>query len=72
MTAFPTWRVCCASPDNPKEVSVLSQTAQRYNLQDFEEFLDEAGIPDKEAEERGARAWAERFADTPLTINSDH
>jgi putative DNA primase/helicase len=58
-------------PANPKEVTVLSQAEHRYNLQDFEELLDEAGIPDKEAEEKGARAWAERFADTPLSINRD-
>ena len=57
-------------PANPKEVTVLSVTDRRYNLADFEEFLDEAGIPDPEAEEKAARDWAEQFADTPLVINT--
>jgi len=57
-------------PANLKEVTVLSVTDRRYNLSDFEEFLDEAGIPDPEAEEKAAREWAERFADTPLVINT--
>ncbi|MBI4463137.1 MAG: hypothetical protein HY647_00395 [Acidobacteria bacterium] len=33
------------------------------------EFLDEANIPDPEAEERTAREWADRFTDKPLVIN---
>ena len=56
-------------PNNLKEVSVHSTTDRRYNLSDFEEFLDEASIPTPEAEERAAREWAERFADRPLVIN---
>ena len=56
-------------PSNPKEVTVHSTTDRRYNLSDFEEFLDEAAIPDPEAEERAARERAERFADKPLVIN---
>jgi len=56
-------------PANPKDVVVYSQTDQFYNLSDFEEFLDEAAIPDLEAEERAAREWKERFADKPLVIN---
>ena len=54
---------------NPKEVTVLSSTDRRYNLSDFEEFLDEAGIPDPEAEDKAAREWAEQFADKPLVID---
>jgi hypothetical protein len=57
-------------PANPKDVTVLSSTDHRYNLSDFEEFLDGAGIPDPEAEEQATREWAERFADKPpLVIN---
>ena len=56
-------------PSNPKEVTAHSTTDRRYNLSDFEEFLDEAAIPDPEAEERAARERAERFADKPLVIN---
>ncbi len=58
-------------PANPKEVTVLSLTDHRYNLSDFEEFLDEAGIPDQEAQEKAAREWAERFADTPLVVDTN-
>jgi hypothetical protein len=56
-------------PANPKEVTVLSANDRRYNLSDLEEFLDAAGIPDPEAEEKARREWAERFADKPLVIN---
>ena len=56
-------------PSNPKEVAFYSTTDRRYNPSDFEEFLDEAGIPDPEAEETAAREWAERFADKPLVIS---
>jgi hypothetical protein len=57
-------------PTNPKQVTVLSVTDRRYNLSDFEEFLDEAGIPDPEVEERARREWAERFADKPLVVDT--
>lgn len=59
----------CKDPANPKPVVVLSQSDRRYNLSDIEELLDEAGIPDPEAQERAAREWAERFADKPLAID---
>jgi hypothetical protein len=59
----------CKDPANPKSVSVHSASDRCYNLSDFEEFLDEAGIPDPEAEEKAAREWKERFADKPLTVN---
>lgn len=54
---------------NPKAVTVHSITDRRYNPCDFEEFLDEARIPDADAEQEAARRWAERFADKPLVIN---
>jgi hypothetical protein len=58
-------------PAHPKEVTVLSFTDRRYNLSDFEEFLDEAGILDQEAQDSAAREWAERFADTPLAVDTN-
>lgn len=58
-------------PAYTKEVTVLSATDHRYNLSDFEEFLDEAGIPDQEAQEKAARDWADRFADTPLVVDTN-
>ena len=42
-----------------------------YNFSDFEDFLDEAAVPDPEAQERTAREWAERFANTPLTVDTN-
>jgi hypothetical protein len=54
---------------NPKPVTVLSVTDRRYNLSDFEEYLDQAGVPDVEAQEKAAREWAERFADKPLVVD---
>ncbi|MCZ2079680.1 MAG: hypothetical protein LC130_32320 [Bryobacterales bacterium] len=56
-------------PVNPKKVTLLSASGRRYNLSDFEEYLDEAAIPDPEAEQRAAREWAERFQDKPLVLN---
>ena len=44
---------------------------RRYNLSDFQEYLDDTAIPDPEAQEKAAREWAERFADKPLVINTD-
>ena len=57
--------------DNPKDVTIHSSTDRRYNLSDFVEYLDDAAIPDQQAQENAAREWAERFADKPLVINPD-
>lgn len=56
---------------NPKDVVLHSFTDQRYNLSDFTQYLDDAAIPDSQAQEKAAKEWAERFADTPLVINAD-
>ncbi len=58
-------------PKHLKSVATLSATDHRYNMSDFEEILDHAGIPDAEAEEKARRQWAERFADKPLVIKVD-
>lgn len=57
-------------PSNPKQVAIYAQADRYYNLSDIEEFLDETAIPDPEAEEKARREWADRFADTPLAINT--
>jgi hypothetical protein len=54
---------------HPKPVEIYSFTDRRYNISDFEEFLDDAAIPDPEADEKASRQWAERFADKPLVID---
>jgi hypothetical protein len=56
-------------PAHPKDVVVHSGCDRRYNLSDFAEFLDLAGIPDPESQDRAAREWRERFADKPLVID---
>ena len=58
-------------PANPKDVVSTRSTDRRYNLSDFAEYLDDAAIPDPQAQEKAAREWAERFADKPLVINTD-
>lgn len=58
-------------PKHAKEVAVHSFNDCRYSLSDFEDVLDEAAIPDPEAQERTAREWAERFANTPLTVDTN-
>ncbi|MGC8731424.1 MAG: hypothetical protein ACP5RC_04115 [Halothiobacillaceae bacterium] len=59
----------CKDPAHPKPVTLYQLTDRRYNLSDLEEFLDELGIPDAEAEEQNRRAWAERFKDKPIAVN---
>jgi hypothetical protein len=57
-------------PASPKDVRVLScDESRRYNLSEFDEYLDEAAIPDTEGQERAARERSERFKDTPLIVN---
>lgn len=57
-------------PANPKDVCIISSDdCRRYNLSEFDEFMDDAAIPDAEDEEKAAREWRERFKDTALTIN---
>jgi hypothetical protein len=56
---------------NPKDVVLHSFSDQRYNLSDFAQYLDDAAIPDWQAQEKAAKDWAERLTDTPLVINAD-
>ena len=54
---------------NPKDVVIHSQSGAYYNLSDFEDLLDDASIPDPEAQAKAAQEWKDRFADKPLAIN---
>ena len=56
-------------PANPKEVTVLSTTEHRYNLADFEEFLERVGIVDMEAQEQAARDWKEQFDNKQIVVD---
>ncbi len=59
----------CKDAANPKPVTIHSNSDVRYNPSDLAEFLDELGVLDEKAEASSTQAWAERFKDTPLTIN---
>lgn len=56
-------------PANPKAVTILSVNDRRYNLSDFEEFLDREGVLDAKAQETAAQEWSEKFADKHLVID---
>jgi hypothetical protein len=56
-------------PQAPKPVTVHSFSGRRYNLSDFQKFLDGAAIPEADEHSRRAREWAQRFNDGPLSIN---
>jgi hypothetical protein len=55
---------------NPKDVRVLSaDESRRYNLSDFEEFLDDAVIPDTKPEEQAREKLRDRINGAPLSID---
>jgi hypothetical protein len=59
----------CKDPASTKPVEIYQQTDRRYNPSDFEEFLEDHGVPDAEQQERVTQNWKEEFADKPLSIN---
>jgi hypothetical protein len=59
----------CKDPSNLKPVVIHSQTDRRYNPSEFAEYLDGLAIANDDTEASATREWAERFKDTPLTIN---
>ncbi len=58
-------------PDNSKPVTLHSCTEHRYNLSDFEAYLDGVVIPDPESHGARDRGWEERFAGTDVAIQLD-
>lgn len=56
-------------PQHPKPVVIHSDSGRRYNPSDFEEFLDNAQVPDPNAQQRATAALAEQFEEKPLVIN---
>jgi hypothetical protein len=56
-------------PENPKPVTLISDTGRRYNPSDFEEWLEEAGIARLAVGDQDAKKWAEHFRNHPLVIN---
>jgi len=56
-------------PQSPKPVTVHQTTDRRYNLSDFEDFLDGLGIPGPESQDRVARGFTETVPDSGLIVN---
>src|SRR5579885_1534125 len=50
-------------PEHPKKVTLLSASDRHYNLSDFEEYLDEAAIPNPEDNRD------QIFRDNPIVLN---
>lgn len=58
-------------PNTPKDVRIHSSNERRYNPSDFENYLDNVGISDLDADDHAAMGWRERVADQQLAINLD-
>ncbi len=56
-------------PNSPKPVLVHDICDRRYNLSDFEDFLDDLGIPGLESQERIVLPPTESATDSGLVIN---
>jgi hypothetical protein len=56
-------------PSAPKPVLVHDLTDRRYNLSDFEDFLDELGIPGQESQERVSRVLTQTVSDGTMVVN---
>lgn len=56
-------------PAHPKQVVIHTESDRRYNLSDFEQLLDDAAVPDPDAQTLAAQKWTEQFQDSPLVIN---
>src|SRR5579885_541011 len=56
-------------PNSPKLVLVHEMNDRRYNLSDFEEFLDARGIPGPQIQERTVRGFTEEHTENGLVVN---
>jgi len=56
-------------PKSPKPVEVHELNDRRYNLSDFEDFLDDLGIPGQDSQGRPAPSFNETASDKGLTVN---
>jgi len=61
----------CKDPKHIKNVTLHSSPGVRYNLSDFTETVDYAGIPDPIAREQAVRDWRAQFVDKDLSCNPD-
>jgi hypothetical protein len=57
------------APASPKPVLVHEVSERRYNLSDFEDFLDTLGIPGPESQEQAARGLTQTVSDSGLVVN---
>jgi hypothetical protein len=56
-------------PQSPKPVEVYELSDRRYNLSDFEDFLDVLGIPGPDSLDRTTRSFTETASDSGLVVN---
>ncbi len=56
-------------PQSPKHVAVHQLNDRRYNLSDFEDYLDELGISAPESQNRSVHGVVEPASDNGLVIN---
>ncbi len=56
-------------PNSPKLVLVHEMNDRRYNLSDFEEFLDARGIPGPQIQERTVRGFTAEHTESGLVVN---
>lgn len=56
-------------PDDPRPVSVWKESDRRYNLSDFEEYLDALAIPGRDAEQRSLWSVAESPRERSLVVD---
>lgn len=56
-------------PANPKPVVLRSMSDARYNMADFDSFLDDAGVGDPELQERAGTEWRDRFKEVALKVD---
>jgi|CZKX01.1.fsa_nt_gi hypothetical protein len=55
----------------PKPVEIIATSDRRYNLSDFEGYLDQVGVPDPAAERRWQEKWKEQQHGTPFSVRAD-
>jgi len=58
-------------PAAPKPVEIISTSDKRFTLSDFEEYLDQVGVPNPAAEERWQEKWKEQQQGATFSVRAD-
>jgi putative DNA primase/helicase len=61
----------CKVAAAPKPITVVATSEKRYNLSDFAEYLDQAGVPDPAAEQRWQEKWKQQQQGAALSVRAD-